>query len=194
MLAGTVQIMWMEILILFAALYGLRVLMDLYIVRTYRKLFAMHGTVPAEVFREKAQRHIRLSGIFAVGPWNQRIYKVYNGLCWMLASDHLTQNEEDAFLFWLSRIRKEETFELKAFILALYYRAKHSDDAAHHFYGQYLRCRHEDQNVSVIMHGIFDGADHTQEAAFAQAVKAFRNPAVIRLLDENGIGNHEAKP
>ena len=182
---NTVQIMWKEIGIGLILLYLLRVVLDLYMLNKYKKLVALHGTIPAEAFQTRAQKHLKLCGFFAVSPWNKQIYAAYNGLCWLLAMDALQEGQEEAFLTWLSKVRKEEEFEAKAFTLSLYFRAKGQEKIAGQHYEMYLKSKHSDQNISVIMRGLFEEKERAE--TINEAASAFRNPAIRKLLNENGI-------
>jgi len=182
---GTVQIMWKEIGIGLILLCLLRVILDIYMIKKYKTLVAMHGRIPAEAFRAKAQKHLKRCGLFAVGPWNKQIYAAYNGLCWLLAMDALQEGLEEVFLIWLSKVRKEEEFEAKAFTLSLYFRAKGQEKIAGQHYEMYLKSKHSDQNISVIMRGLFEGTE--QAETIREAAREFFNPALIQLLKNNGI-------
>lgn len=182
---NTVQIMWKEIGIGLILLYLLRVVLDLYMLNKYKKLVALHGTISAEAFQTRAQKHLKLCGFFAVGPWNKQIYAAYNGICWLLAMDALQEGLEEVFLTWLSKVRKEEEFEAKAFTLSLYFRAKRQEKIAGQYYEMYLKSKHSDQNISVIMCGLFEGTEPIE--SIQKAAGALKNPAVIKLLKDNGI-------
>ena len=99
--------------------------------------------------------------------------------------DALQEGLEEVFLTWLSKVRKEEEFEAKAFTLSLYFRAKRQEKIAGQYYEMYLKSKHSDQNISVIMCGLFEGTEPIE--SIQKAAGALKNPAVIKLLKDNGI-------
>lgn len=124
---GTVQIMWKEIGIGLLGLYILRNILDVYMVKKYKKIVSLFGKIETNQLKAKAEKHLKLCDFFSIGPWNKQIYFIYNGLCWLLSSISLIENNDRRFLEYLEMVKKEKEFEIKPFALFLYYRSK--DDA-----------------------------------------------------------------
>ena len=116
-----VQIMWKEIAVGLLVLYVIRLLIDLYIKTEYKQfnnLFYSHDWNGLDV---KIRKHQRICDVFSKGPWNKNVCLMYNGLCVALASMALINNDVVDFLNQLHYIKNEDNFEIKHFILALYY-------------------------------------------------------------------------
>ncbi len=183
-----VQIMWKEIAVGLLVLYVIRFLIDLYIKTKYKQinnLFYSHDWNGLDV---KIRKHQRICDVFSNGPWNKNVCLMYNGLCVALASMALINNNEVDFLNQLHYIKNEDNFEIKHFILALYYCSKHDEIASKRNYNAYLRCNRKDENIRVIMDYLFSETSSIQSKEdICGAVKTFQNPAIIKLLRDNGI-------
>ena len=117
-----VQIMWKEIIVGFMLLFIFRWLLNVYMINTYNKMARLFGkTNNVETLKKRMKKHRKLCDFFSIGPWNQEIYAIYNGLCWMLASLELLEGREDQFLQYVNSIKKGKEYEIKPFAFALYY-------------------------------------------------------------------------
>lgn len=182
---GMVQIMWKGIAIGFLVLYAFRNILDIYMVKTYEKMVMQYGQIDVDTLKSKAEKHLKLCDFFSVGPWNKQIYLTYNEICWLLASLSLIEDNEYEFLEYLDKIKKEHEFEMKSFVLALYYRSKKDVDRANHYYNLYLASKHVDNDIAIIMEGIWGKKEKTE--LFAESIKRFKNPALEKLFNENQI-------
>lgn len=182
---GVVQIMWKEIGIGFLILYVFRNILDIYMVKKYKKIVKMYGTIEINQLKLKAEKHLKLCDFFSVGPWNKQIYLIYNGLCWLLASISFSEDNEREFLEYLGRVKKENEYEMKSFVLFLYYRSKNEDNQAKYYYNLYLKCKHVDKDIAIIMDGIWN--EQTKNEVFRESVKRFNNPTLKKLLKDNRI-------
>lgn len=179
------QVMWKEIAIGLIILYMLRNVLDFYIIKQYQKIVEQYGKVNVETIKEKSIKHLKLCNLFSVGPWNKQIYLAYNGLCWLLASIYLLENNEHEFLSYLNMIKKEHEFEMKPFALSLYYRSKKDDEQAKYHYNLYLKSKHTDNDIAIVMNGIFD--ENAKDESFNEIAKKFNNPAIVKLFKDNEI-------
>ena len=179
---GVTQVMWKEIAIGLIFLYIFRIALDFYIIKQYQKIVDQYGKVNVEIIKDKSLKHLKLCNIFSVGPWNKQIYLAYNGLCWLLASIFLIEKNEHEFLSYLNMIKKEKEFEMKPFVLSLYYHSKKDVERAMHYYDLYLKSKHNDNDVAIIMNGIF--VENTKDERFNEIAKKFNNPAIIKLATE----------
>lgn len=182
---GVTQVMWKEIVIGLIILYMLRNVLDFYIIKQYQKIVEQYGKVNVEAIKDKSVKHLKLCNRFSVGPWNKQIYLAYNGLCWLLASIYLIEKNEHEFLSYLNMIKKENEFEMKSFVLSLYYRSKKDVEQAKHYYDLYLKSKHSDNDVAIIMNGIF--GENAKDERFNETAKSFNNPAIVKLFKDNGI-------
>ena len=183
-----VQIMWKEIAVGLLVLYVIRLLIDLYIKTVYKQityLFYSHNWSGLDV---KIRKHQRICDVFSSGPWNKKVCLMYNGLCVALASMALINNNEVDFLNQLHYIKNEYNFEIKHFMLALYYCSKHDEIASKRNYNAYLQCNREDENIRVILDYLFpDKSNLRSMEDVSGAIKTFHNPAIVKLLRNNGI-------
>lgn len=181
---GEVQIMWKEIGIGLLILYIFRIVLDIYIIEKYKRLVNMCKTVELDIVRLKAYKHLRLCDVFSVGPWNKKIYLIYNGLCWLLATISMVEDNESDFLMYLNKVKKEKEFEMKSFVLSLYFRSKNIN-LAKYYYDLYLTSKHIDSDIAIIMDVIWNEKEKTE--AFNVSVKKFENPALKKIFRRNGI-------
>ena len=91
------------------------------------------------------------------------------------------------FIKQLKLIEKEEGYELKPFILALYYRSKGKREDAMECYQKFLKCRPKSQDVKAIMERLFGTEEEQQRFAYVDAIEGFRNPAILKLFEENKL-------
>lgn len=182
---GMIQIMWKEIGIGFLVLYVLRSMLDIYMIKKYEKIERSYGMVDLNILKSQAKRHLKLCDFFSVGPWNKKIYAIYNGLCWLMSSISLLENNEADFLTYLNMIKKEQEFEIKAFALSLYYRSKKDINQGQYYYNLYLASKHTDKDIAVIMDCIWNGKEKTK--VFFESVEKFKNPALKIIFKKNCV-------
>lgn len=182
---GTVQIMWKEIGIGFIVLYVLRKLLDVYMIKKYEKLLTLFGVIEMDTLKLKAEEHLKLCDFFSVGPWNKSIYWTYNGLCWLLATISFVENNENDFLAYLGKIKKEQEFEMKSFALSLYYRSKGDITQAKRYYNVYLTSKHVNNDIAVVMNSIWH--EKKDPELLTESINRFENPALKKLFTENHI-------
>lgn len=180
------QIMWKEIAIILLVMYIARFVIDIYIKTVYNKINNDFYLNKWDGLEEKIRKHLKICNIFSIGPFNQKVCLMYNGLCIALASMALL-NDEEAFVNRLWIIKREEAFEMKPFMLALYYLSKQDEVASMKYYNTYLRCNHQNEYIKVIMEYLFDKKKTHPKEDIANAVKTFQNPAIIKLLEDNNI-------
>lgn len=182
---GVTQIMWKEIGIGLIIVYVLRNILDIYMVNTYKKYVQMYERGEFETLKVKAKKHMKLCNFFSVGPWNKQIYLTYNSLCWLLASMSLVENNECEFLSYLNKVKKENEFEMKAFVLSLYYRSKNNIEQTKYYYDLYLKSKHIDGDMAIIMNYVFN--ENEKKQLIKETAERFNNPAIIKLLRANDI-------
>ena len=183
-----VQIMWQEILFIFIFIYIVRYLTDVYIIVVYKNIYNKFYANNWFGLENKARKHKKICSVFARGPFNKKIRLIYNGLCLLLSSIALIEKNESVFLVELDSIRKEEEFELKPFILALYFRSTNDLRTAVKFYYKYSKCIHQDKNIEKIMNYLFSNhGDKKIDSEIKIAIKSFQNPAIIKLFENNNL-------
>lgn len=180
---GIEQIMWKEIGAGLLVIYLVRCTFDLYMVYKYKCIINQYKKSASSIWKLKAIKHLKLCNVFAVGPWNKHIYKVYNGLCWFLASVAYDEGKENDFLKYLDCVKNEKEFEMKPFVLALYYRSKEKNNLANEYYDKFWACEHEDSNKATVLKGIFEG--DRENPAFFKAIEFFGNATITRLIEKN---------
>lgn len=183
--------MWKEIGIGLIMLCILRSLLDVYMVKKYNKIVRQYGSISTDLLKKEACKHLVLCEHFAVGPFNKNIYLIYNGLCWLLASICLMEDNEKEFLNHLNRVRREREFELKPFALALFYFSKNDNLKAEEWHRLYLESTHHDDRLAVIMSDIFE--NQSLEKTMIYELTPFNNPALYRLINACAINIEQRK-
>lgn len=190
MLTGEVRIMWKAIIIEFVVLYIVSNIICFYIIKKYQKIVTMYNNnEELNKIRLEAEKLLDLSYFFAVGPWNKKMYLLYNGLCWLLATICYMEKDERGFLIYLERVKKEKEFELKSFVLTLYYRAKQVNNQVKYYCMLYENSVHKDDKISIIMGYIMGKID--EESLLEESVNNFKNPVIIELLEKNKLCVHK---
>lgn len=185
---SNVQIMWKEIAIILIILYLIRCLTDLYIIKEYKKILNSFFADEWRGLEQKIEKHQKLCNIFSNGPFNKKIRFIYNTLCVVLASIKYIDGNEPEFLYHLKRIKKENEFEMKSFVLALYFHSKGRMSEAEESYHYFLKCNSENQEAKdILVYLFYPDQRKDLEVACVKAKQAFRNPAIIELFKVNHI-------
>ena len=178
-----VTIMWKEIVIIFAFLFLVRFMFDVYMLKQYNAIvkdFYANKSVYGKI--KKLQK---ICNIFSSALWNQKTCLMYNNLCCILASIALLNNNESEFLLELNNVKREEKYELKSFILALYFLSKNNQSMAQSNYEKYLICKHENNNINIVLSKLFSSQNYSKnDETFLNAIASFKNPAIKKLLSE----------
>ena len=95
------------------------------------------------------------------------------------------EDDEYDFLAYLGEVKNEQEFEMKSFVLALYYRSKKDFNQARHYYDVYLTSKHVNNDIGVIMDSVWSGKAKSE--LVAESVKKFENPVLRKLFAENHI-------
>ena len=132
-----VQIMWKDIFLTIVFIYGIRFVIDSYIIKGFKKVHKAFYSNDWNGLEGQIEKYQKISDQFSNGPWNKKIRGIYNTLCAFRASVALVEGKESIFLNQLNHIKKEEDFELKFFVLSLYYRSKNDNEKAFQYYLQY---------------------------------------------------------
>lgn len=105
-----------------------------------------------------------------------------------LSSMALIRNNEIEFVKELDNVKQEEEYELKAYVLYLYYVSKNNNALAMKYYNNYSRCTHENRNIEIVMKYLFNKDECLRTTSeFQNAINSFQNPAIIRLLKDNDL-------
>ena len=185
---ATVQIMWKEIFFIFVAIYVLRIITELYIVKKFKKLHKEFLSNNWDGLDEKMLKHRNLCNVFSDGPFNKPIRALHNNLCLGIASMALVNGNGIEFLQQMEYVKKEQEYELKAFVLSLYYRWRNNEEEAINYYNAFRECDSQNEELAIIMDKIFGESNNIQkDERYLNALKNFKNPAIIMLLEANGI-------
>lgn len=178
-----VQIMWKEIAIIFLCIYLMRCLTDFYIVNKYKKLNKAFYAGEWEGLEKKLIKHQRICNVFSDGPFNKNIRTLYNGLCVALASIGLLEEDEETFVRQLNCVKKDEEYEMKAFMLALYYNSRGNEKEAIRQYRKYMTSNPRNKNMQEVLEYLYG----EKKEVPISSVESFQNPAIIKLLNDNII-------
>lgn len=186
LVSSHVQIMWKDIFLTIVFIYAVRFFVDRYIIRGFKKVHKAFYSNDWNGLENQIEKYQKLSDQFSNGPWNNKIRSIYNTLCAFRASVALVEEKESVFLNQFNQIKKEEEFELKFFVLSLYYRSKGNNEKAIHYYHQFLVCKDKSWNIKCILNTIFseEKCEYAKEEV-DEAIKSFKNPAIIKLLHDN---------
>lgn len=185
---GVTIFLWKETLIVIILICVIFIFLGIFTVRAFNKVIERY--YPNDLFSaENTLNRIRLlSGFLSMGVRNDKMCLVYNHTCYLIASIELLRGNERAFLRELDSIKKENDFEIKSFMLSLYYRSKHDCERSKIFYDKYLMCNHHENDMKIVLSYVFDELeDIKNNNLFKDAVKGFRNPAIIKLFQDNNI-------
>ena len=183
MSVSPVTIMWKEILIIFTVLFFVRVLIDVYMLKQHQYILNEFYLGNYAKIISKAEKLRKVCDIFSAAPYNKKTCLMYNNLCCVLASIGLLYDKESVFLDNLYRIKREETYELKSFLMALYF-FKRDSSKARTCYDSYLQCKHENANVSIIMKKLFTISEDISMEQYTQAKQSFNNPVIMKMLED----------
>lgn len=180
--------MWREIVFILLFIYIFRFFTDIYIITVYKKIYNKFYSNNWIGLEMKIKKHQKLCSVFTKGPFNKKIRLIYNGLCMILSSIALIEKNDLTFITELDKIKKEEEFELKPFILALYFHSKNDLQRAMNFYYKYCRCIHQDIYIESIMTYLFSNQDDSKIVNEVEiAIRSFKNPAILKLFEDNKL-------
>lgn len=186
---GNVTIMWKEIAIIFVFLFLVRFIFDIYMIQQYNTIVKkFYANKLTDV--KKTKKLQKICNVFSSALWNQKTCLMYNNICCILASVALLNNNDNEFLFELNKIKREQKYELKSFVLALYFLSKSNLSIAQSHYEKYLICEHENDNINIVLSKFFSSQNYAKiDEDFLGAIESFKNPAIKKLLSdctENG--------
>ena len=123
----------------------------------------------------------RLSDDIELEDQSEIIYDEELLIAWLpeegceLAELWIKEGEDDEydFLAYLGKVKNEQEFEMKSFVLALYYRSKKDFNQARHYYDVYLTSKHVNNDIGVIMDSVWSGKAKSE--LVAESVKKFEN-------------------
>lgn len=188
--AGTVniQIMWKEIAIIFVVVFLIRIACDIYLFVSHKQVAKSFFAQNFSGLKQKTMTVKKMCRFFSSGAGHKTIVLMYNDCCCILASIALLEGNEEQFLIHLSGIMKEESYEAKSFMLALYHLSKGNSDVAAKHYEHYLSCNHENPHMQTIMTHLFVPTDTTNESeTIRMAAAQLKNHAIVKLLNDLDI-------
>lgn len=187
-MGGTnIKIMWKEIVIILLILYSVRLAIDIYIKIIYNKIIEKFYTYNWDGLEEKVEKHRKICNVFSNGRWNKNVRLIYNGLCVVISSMAFLRGDDSEFINQLSCVKDEVNFEIKPFMLALYYRSRNDEVAMREYYNKFLDCNSHSEYTKVIMEKLFSEQMLQKSENLHNAIKKFQNPGIIKLLQENGL-------
>ena len=185
---GVTTFLWKETLIVIIFICVVFIFLGIFTVRSFNKVIERYYPNDLLSAENKLNRIRLLSGFLSLGVQNDKICLVYNHTCYLIASIELLRGNERDFLRELDGIKKENSFEIKSFMLSLYYRSKHDFEKSKLFYDKYLMCNHHEKDMQIVLSCVFDDLDDLKNnIIFKDAVKGFKNPAIIKLFQDNNI-------
>ena len=133
------------------------------------------------------EKYKRTAAPFIKGWMNKGTRALYNCMCFYGASIALMEENEEEFLKQLNMIEKEEEYEMKPFILALYYRGRQRQEEAKECYQKFLNCKPQSKDVKIIMDNLFGEEMGNKEPISGEILGSFRNCAILKLFEENKL-------
>ena len=182
----TVKIGWKFIIIGSAVLFLWIVFIDVSMLVKHNSTTKKYYSGNFKGLTKELKRLQSVSDIFSINPRNKNREMIFNTTCIFLASIALLNGDENGFLLELNKVKSEKRCEIKPFMLSLFYKSKNNIQSAEMYYQVFKDCEHSNESMCVIMNYLFDREDTTTIEAFANAVSALRNPAIIQLLDAIG--------
>lgn len=183
-----VQIMWKDIFIILGVVFGINLLIGIYMLFACKRIFNDFYSGNIKGLKNRAIKLRRLYNFYSAVPYSKNMCLIYNHLCLLISSMALLEGEETEFLKQLSVVKQAINYEWKPFVLALYYRSKNDIEIATKYYQKYLNCNHKDDNIKIILDGLFVNQEYSgSDASFLKVKRSFKNPAIIKLLKDNGL-------
>lgn len=179
---GTFNVMWKEILIIFIVVFLIRAFLDVYMIINYNKVMRKFYLGYFEDIEVNIKRFISLCDVFSLAPWNKKTCFMYNNLCIVLASVALLNNNDTKFLFELNKIKREHSYELKSFMLTLYYYSKNDIIKAKQFYENHSKIKKNDENLSIVLNNLFSYELFNDNGLYESLIKSLNNQAIIKML------------
>ena len=121
---------------------------------------------------------------------NDSLIIIYNALSYMLATTELLDGNTNEFIKIATEANQSfsDTYEVLPFLLALYYNAEGDREMAEKYYRSYLLCDHEKKNMQIVMQKLFSDTE-VDETELKETVQETRNPAIMKLFQENKLIN-----
>ncbi len=169
----------------FLVLILLRIIIQFVILLLHNDICRKLESLELHEAKIKVHKIRRMCKIFSRGLFSKQMLFMYNNLSWVLASISFCENHVGEFLGFMDSIMRQEEFELKAFVLALYYLAENKSEEAENWFKQYKKCSCQDGTSEKILKVLFEGEEKNE--AFYKAVESYKSPVIIQLFKENNI-------
>lgn len=183
------QIMWKEIFFFWTVAFIVRIVIEIYLIYRYNYIIRRFYSNDFADLKILIKRIKNIYDLFSKQKLSKRTCLMYNNICCVLASIAFLENQDEVFFRELNLIKREEKYEMKSFMLALFYLSKKDKLRAQSYYENYLLCEFENENIKVVMEYFFNFEHYKKNnTSFEVACKSFKNPAVLKLL-ENAIGS-----
>ena len=155
--------------------------MDLLLVRRYKRIYQKFTTeIWEDNLSKKAERLRKLAAFRSIAPRNEKQRMIHNNLCAFIASIALKNNNDEKFLLYMNSIKRENEFELKFFILAVYYLSKNEIGLAENQYEKFISCNTQNKQLITVMEHFL--RKHIQkEHELSEIIESFKNPVVREL-------------
>lgn len=177
------RIGWNVIIIELVILLLLIILADVYMIVKHNSTTKKYYSGNFKGLVKELKRLQFVSNIFSLNPRNRNREMIFNTTCVFLASIFLLNDDENGFIRELSKIKSETRYEIKPFMLALFFKSKNDMQNAEMCCQAFKNCEHINENMNVVMNYLFSNDEEVKNDEFGNAVNSFRNPAIIKLLE-----------
>ena len=180
----------LSILILWQCILGMfmRNIMKKYI-KIVKQYNYSEGENLSPEWKEKTAHLLKRAKILCVITFgSSSSKKLYNTLCYMLATTEFMDGNTDEFLRITNTAKRSfsNTYAMLSSVLALYYNAEGDREMAEKYYRSYLLCDHEKKNMQIVMQKLFSDTE-VDETELKEAMQETRNPAIVKLLQDNRL-------
>lgn len=176
----------MKIVIFLLSIVVIILILKLYIMLGVKKIQKRFRNNQWDGLPSLVEYYQKTALVFTKGTINKGTRALYNSMCFVGASMALVEGDEKEFVRQLGLIEKEEEYELKPFILALYYRSLQKQEEAMECYQKFLKCKPQSQDVKLIMDRLFATGEQKM-FAYVDALEGFKNPAILKLFEKNNM-------
>lgn len=187
--APVIEIMWKEILLILLAVFVLRGLLAQYLVVQHRRFVERYYMGKWSGLKNACEKHKRIAHFIAGGPLNPWGPVIYNDFCLIIASMAYLEGDIDTFLEQLHLSKKTKLHSLTPAFLACYYRSVDDFEKANQHYAEYTLREKKDKNVTVVLEHLFAAQQSVNSSteSIVEALNDMKNPALLKLLEQNGI-------
>lgn len=180
--------MWKEFILILIVIYVIVHLIRSRQIRKYHKLAQQFRTGEWNGLYAQCAELIQSFRLVARGPLNRWSYIAQNNLNIICASIAFCNGDVNTFLSHMNAVKPYKQYAQRSSFLALYYRSITDTEQAKLYYYEHMQSKVKDPDVTLILEYLFsENKENYSSEIFRQAVTNLENPALLKLLEQNGF-------